>query len=73
MKSINQLEWSVVQLGNGKFAPRVATEILGSYWPFEGCGEYDTFEQAKEVLLNRKLIEEEKAKNRKEKVVFSIV
>ena len=68
MNCQTETKYQIVQLDNGKFAPRIVSQF-GSCW-FEHPYEYESFEDAVEVLRKKKL-ENEKVLS-KEVVVFTL-
>ena len=64
-------KWTVVKKGNGKFSPRLKVGNAGAYWPYSPS-EFDTFEEAKLALINKKEDLEKVDKENTETTVFEL-
>lgn len=65
-------KWFVVRKGNGKFCPRLKVGNAGPFWCYTPS-EFDTFEEAKLALINKKEELERLDKENMETVVFEII
>lgn len=71
MKPTDAITYRVVKKGNGKFAPRMHTEICGGVW-FKSPYEYDNIEGAIEAIKKEKLENEKQKTLNKEEIVFEL-
>jgi hypothetical protein len=68
----NKKRFYIVKKGNGKFYTRVESDNMAPYWPW-GSNEFDTFEEAKEVLIMKKEDLDRIEKENEEVIVFELI